>query len=72
MYWVMRARHTEGRLPMDYAQVDYEPHQRVADAARGRLGERAWNAARNEGRAMAFDEAVAYALDEEDGSPASP
>ncbi len=57
---------------MDYAQVDHEPHQRVANAARWRLGDRAWNAARNEGRAMAFDEALAYALDEEDGSPASP
>jgi non-specific serine/threonine protein kinase len=55
-----------------YAQVDHELSRRVADAARERLGEQAWNAARDEGRAMAFDEAVAYALDEEDGSPASP
>lgn len=49
--------------------MDQELHQRVADAARGHLGEHAWNAARSEGRAMAFDEAVAYALDEEDGTP---
>jgi len=53
-----------------YAQVDRELDARVADAARERLGERAWNAARDEGRAMSFDEAVAYALEGEDQSPA--
>ncbi|HKH10124.1 MAG TPA: hypothetical protein VKA73_03165 [Rubrobacter sp.] len=53
-----------------YAQVDRELDARVADAARERLGERAWNAARDEGRAMSFDEAVAYALEGEDQPPA--
>ena len=50
--------------------MDRELDARVADAARERLGERAWNAARDEGRAMSFDEAVAYALEGEDQSPA--
>ena len=44
-----------------YAQVDLDLHQRAADAAREELGEQAWNAARDEGRAMSFEEAVAYA-----------
>jgi non-specific serine/threonine protein kinase len=47
-----------------YAQVDQELHRRVAEAIRERLGERAWTAARNDGRAMSFGEAVAYALEE--------
>jgi hypothetical protein len=34
----------------------------VAFDTRERLGERLWTAARDEGRAMAFDEAVAYTL----------
>jgi ATP/maltotriose-dependent transcriptional regulator MalT len=53
-----------------YAQVDHEMHARVADAARERLGDGAYNAARDEGRAMSFEEAVAYALEGEDGPPA--
>ncbi len=44
-----------------YAQVDLELYQRVADTAREQLGERAWTAVRNEGRAMSFEEAVEYA-----------
>ncbi|CAA9389473.1 MAG: hypothetical protein AVDCRST_MAG03-494 [uncultured Rubrobacteraceae bacterium] len=52
-----------------YAMTDQDLNQRVADAARGQLGERSWNAARSEGRAMTFEEAVAYALEGEDGSP---
>jgi hypothetical protein len=43
-----------------YAQMDHELHQRVVDAVRERLGERAWKEARDEGRAMSFEEAVAY------------
>ena len=45
-------------------------HQRVSDAARERLGERAWTAAWDEGRAMVFDEAVAYALKHDQASSA--
>lgn len=40
-------------------------YQRAVSGAREQLGERAWRAAWDEGRAMTFDEAVAYALEEE-------
>ena len=43
-----------------YAQVDRGLHQRVAEAAREQLGERAWTEAWDKGRAMSFEEAVAY------------
>jgi predicted ATPase/Tfp pilus assembly protein PilF len=52
-----------------YAQMDHELRQRVADAAREQLGERAWTAARDEGRAMSFEEAVAYARGGEEALP---
>jgi hypothetical protein len=48
-----------------YAHMDHELHQRVAGAARERLGERSWNTARDEERAMSFEEAVAYTLEDE-------
>ena len=47
-----------------YAQMDHELHQRVVDAIRERLGEQAWKEARDEGRAMSFEEAVAYVREE--------
>jgi len=47
-----------------YALVDHELHRRVADATEASLGERAWTAALEEGRAISFAEAVAYALGE--------
>jgi predicted ATPase len=52
-----------------YAYTTYtsnEPHQRVASAAREELGERAWQEARDQGRAMSFEQAVEYALGETD------
>ena len=52
-----------GSAPLS-AQVDQELHRRVAEAIHERLGERAWTAARNDGHAMAFGEAVAYVLEE--------
>jgi predicted ATPase/transcriptional regulator with XRE-family HTH domain len=52
-----------------YAHMDHELHQRVADAARERLGEQAWTEAYNEGREMAFDEAVAYAFEQDEETP---
>jgi tetratricopeptide (TPR) repeat protein len=55
-----------------YAQMDHELYQRVADAARERLGEQAWAAARDEGRVMAFEEAVAYACEDEEVVPPAP
>ena len=55
-----------------YAYTTYtsnEPHQRAASAARERLGEQAWNEAREEGRAMTFEQAVEYALENDEASP---
>jgi hypothetical protein len=52
--------------------MDHELYQRVADASRERLGELAWTAARNEGRAMSFEEAVAYAHEDEEVIPPAP
>jgi non-specific serine/threonine protein kinase len=45
-----------------YAWADHEPHQRAEETARMRLGEQAYTAAHVEGRAMGFEEAVAYAF----------
>ena len=45
-----------------YAWADHELHQRAADDIRERLGEQAWTRARGEGRAMALEQAVEYAL----------
>jgi predicted ATPase/DNA-binding XRE family transcriptional regulator len=42
---------------------DDETRQNAASAARERLGEEVWMAARDEGRAMTFEEAVEYALE---------
>ena len=47
-----------------YAMVDNELHHRVAETTRGRLGERAWEEARDEGRAMSFEEAVSFVFEE--------
>jgi predicted ATPase/transcriptional regulator with XRE-family HTH domain len=46
-----------------YAQARDETYQRAAFAAQETLGERAWTVAHDEGRAMSFEEAVAYALE---------
>jgi len=48
----------------DMATDDHEPHQHAVSAAREQLGKRAWTAAWEEGRAMTFDQAVAFALEE--------
>jgi hypothetical protein len=44
-------------------------YQRAEDAAREQLGERAWAEAWEEGRAMSFEEAVAYALEGDEALP---
>jgi predicted ATPase/DNA-binding XRE family transcriptional regulator len=52
-----------------YAYTTYtsnEPHQRAASAASEELGEQAWNEAREEGRAMTFEQAVEYALEDDE------
>jgi predicted ATPase/DNA-binding XRE family transcriptional regulator len=54
-----------------YAYTTYtsnEPHQRAGSAACEELGERAWKAARDEGRSMSFEQAVEYALGETSAS----
>ncbi len=55
-----------------YAHASDELHQQVAAAARERLGDQAWTAAHDEGRAMSFEEAVAYALDGDKAFPSAP
>jgi predicted ATPase/DNA-binding XRE family transcriptional regulator len=55
---------TAGTLFRDMATDDHELHQFAVSGAREQLGERAWSAAWEEGRAMTFDEAVAFALEE--------
>ena len=58
-----------------YAYTTYtsnEPHQRAASAAREELGEQAWKEARDEGRAMTFEQAVEYALEGENSGAADP
>ena len=61
---------------VSYAYTTYasnEPHERAASAAHEMLGDQAWTAAYDEGRAMTFDQAVAYALEADDEAlPASP
>ena len=49
-----------------YAMVGQDLHRRVAETTRGRLGDRAWEEAREVGRAMSFEEAVPFAFDGED------
>jgi predicted ATPase/DNA-binding XRE family transcriptional regulator len=52
----------------------YEPHrsryERTAAAVRSQLGEEAFEEVRAEGRAMTFEQAVAYALEDDAASPA--
>jgi predicted ATPase/transcriptional regulator with XRE-family HTH domain len=52
-----------------YVTTDHDLHQRVASATRERLGEQAWDVARDEGRAMGFEEAVVYALGKDEALP---
>jgi predicted ATPase/DNA-binding XRE family transcriptional regulator len=51
-------------IPLYVATADHDLHQRVASAAREKLGEKAWTAAWDEGRAMTMKEAINYALEE--------
>jgi predicted ATPase/DNA-binding XRE family transcriptional regulator len=52
-----------------YAYAKNELHERAASAARERLGDQAWTTAYDAGRAMSFEEAVAYALGDDEASP---
>lgn len=53
----------------DLSPVERTTFARHKVAARGRLGEAAWQAAWAEGRAMGAEQAVEYALSEEEASP---
>jgi tetratricopeptide (TPR) repeat protein len=53
-----------------YAYGDRGLDRLSAPAVRERLGQRAWAAARGEGRAMTFEQAVEYALEDDEASPA--
>ena len=55
-----------------YVTADHDLHQRAASAARERLGEEAWAAAWDDGRAMGFDRGVAYALEPDDEASPDP
>jgi hypothetical protein len=73
MYLVLRARRTEGRLLMEQTLVQGDDlHRHAASVAREELGKRAWTEAYGEGRAMGFEESVAYALGEGAVPPVAP
>jgi hypothetical protein len=54
--------------------VYYEPHrsryERTVATVRSQLGEEAFEETRERGREMTFEQAVAYALEGEEASPA--
>jgi hypothetical protein len=52
-----------------YVTTDHDLHQRVRSATHEKLGEKAWTAAWDEGRAMNMEEAVEYALGEDEALP---
>jgi hypothetical protein len=49
-----------------YYELHRSPHEHIISASRSHLGEEAFEEARAEGRAMTFEQAVAYALDRRD------
>ncbi len=55
-----------------YARGDRGLDRLSAPATRERLGERAWKEARDEGRAMTFEQAVEYALERQKPTPKPP
>ena len=61
-------RETIGTILQPIERRDYGPY---IDAARARLGEAAWEAALEEGRRMTQEEAVEYALSEEEPVPSA-
>jgi hypothetical protein len=46
-------------------------HEHYHNLARNQLEDRRWSTARAEGRTMSFEQAVAYALEDDEASPAS-
>jgi non-specific serine/threonine protein kinase len=53
-----------GAAVYNYYQPDRSLYQRTVSATRSRLGEEAFEEARERGREMDFEQAVAYALSE--------
>jgi tetratricopeptide (TPR) repeat protein len=54
----------------NYYKPDPSLYEQTISATRSRLGEADFEEVRAEGRAMTFEQAVAYALEEDDASPA--
>jgi hypothetical protein len=58
-----------GAAVCNYYRSDRSLYERTVSAARSQLGDAAFEAARELGRAMTFEQAVAYALEDHDVPP---
>ena len=58
-----------GAAVYNYYQPDRYLYERTVSATRSRLGDAAFEEARDEGRAMTFEQAVEYALEDHDTPP---
>ena len=58
-----------GAAVYNYYLPDRSLYERTVSATRSHLGEAAFEAAQAEGRAMTFEQAVAYALEDHDATP---
>jgi hypothetical protein len=58
-----------GAAVYNYYQPDRSLYQRTVSAARSRLGDAAFEEAREWGRMMTFEQAVKYTLEREEASP---
>jgi hypothetical protein len=58
-----------GAAVYNYYQPDRSLYERTVSATPSQLGDAAFEAARAEGRAMTFEQAVAYALEDHDAPP---
>ncbi len=59
-----------GATVYNYYRPDRSLYEHTVSAMRSRLGDAAFEAAQDEGREMSFGQAVAYALEEDEASPA--
>ena len=60
---------TVGAAVYNYYLPDRSLYERTVSATRSQLGDAAFEAAQAEGRAMTFEQAVAYALEDHDAPP---
>ena len=58
-----------GAAVYNYYQPDRSLYERIVSATRSQLGGAAFEEARAEGRAMTFEQAVAYSLEDHDAPP---